>query len=36
MFERMEMAEYVYEGVVEPSFKNILEQILTVLVTAVK
>ena len=36
MFERMETAEYIYEGVVEPSYKNLLGKMPTVLSTAVK
>ena len=32
----MEFAESIYDGVVEPSYKNLLEQMLTILVTAVK
>ena len=36
MFEHMEISEYIYEGVVEPSYKNPLRQMPTVLVTAVK
>ena len=34
MFEHMEIAESIYEGVVEPSYKNIPGQTPTVLVTA--
>ena len=34
MFERMEISEYIYEGVVEPSYKNPPGQIPTVLVIA--
>ena len=37
MFERMEIAEYIYEGVVEPSLqKPLLGQMPTVLVSAGK
>ena len=36
IFERMEIAEYIYEGVVEPSYKNLLGKMPSVLVTAVK
>ena len=36
MFERMEIAESVYEGVVEPSNKNLIWQITTAMVTSVK
>ena len=36
MIERMEIEESIYEGVVEPSHKNLLGQIPTVLVTAEK
>ena len=36
MLERMEIAKYIYEGVVEPSYKNLPEQMPTVLVTAGK
>ena len=32
----MEIAETIYGGVLEPSCKRLLEQILTLLVTAVK
>ena len=32
----MEFSEYIYEGVVEPSYKNILGKIPTVLVPIVK
>ena len=31
MFERMEIVGYIYEVVVEPSYKNLLGQITTVL-----
>ena len=36
MFERMEMSESIYEGVVEPSYKKILGNMPTVLVSAGK
>ena len=36
MFEKMDMAESVYEGVVKPSYKNLLGQMTTMLVTAGK
>ena len=36
MFERVDIAENFYEGVVEPSYKNLLYQMLTMIVTAVK
>ena len=36
MFERMEIDETIYESVVEPSYKKILEQILTMMITAGK
>ena len=36
MFERMEISESIYEGVVEPSYKNQLGKIPPVLVTAGK
>ena len=36
IFERMEIAESIYEGVVEPSYKNILGHMPTVLVPAGK
>ena len=36
MFERMEIAEYIYEDVVEPSYENILGRMTTVLVSAGK
>ena len=36
MFERMEISEYIYEGVVEPSYKNQLGKIPPILVTAGK
>ena len=36
MFELTEIAEYIYEGVVEPSYKNLLGKMPTVIVTAVK
>ena len=32
MFERMEIAETIYEGVIEPSYKNLLEKMINVLV----
>ena len=35
MFEKMDIAESIYEGVVEPSYKNLLGQTPTVLVTSV-
>ena len=34
VFGRMDIAEYIYKGVVEPSYKKILGQIPTVLVIA--
>ena len=34
LFERMEIAGYIYEGVVQPSYKKLLGQIPTVLVIA--
>ena len=34
MFERMEIAEYINEGVVEPSYKKILGLMPTILVVA--
>ena len=34
--ERMEIAKSIYEGVVEPSYKNLLGQMPTVLVIAGK
>ena len=34
MFERMKIAESIYEGVVEPSYKNLPGNIPTVLVTS--
>ena len=34
MFDRMEIAESIYEGVVEPSYKKLLGQMPTVLVIA--
>ena len=34
MFEHMEITESICEGVVEPSYKKILGQVLTMLVTA--
>ena len=36
MFERMEIAEFIYEGVVEPSYKNLPGQTPTVLFKAVR
>ena len=36
MFERMEIAESIYEGAVEPSYKNRLGNMTTVLVSAGK
>ena len=36
MFEQMEIAEYIYEVVVEPSYKTLLGKPPTVLVTAGK
>ena len=37
MFERIEMEESIYEGVVEPSYKkNLLGQMPTILVSAGK
>ena len=36
MFEQTDMAEYIYEGVVEPSYKNSLGQTLTIMVAAGK
>ena len=36
MFERMEIAESIYEGVVEPSFKNLPGQTPTLLITSSK
>ena len=36
IFERMGIAEYIYEGVVEPSYKNLLGNMPTVLVTTEK
>ena len=33
MFEHMEIAKYIYEGVVEPSYKNLPSQTPTVMVT---
>ena len=29
MFERMEISGYIYEGVVEPFYENLLENMLT-------
>ena len=36
MFEHKEIAEYINEGVVEPSYKNLLGNMTTVLVSAGK
>ena len=36
MFERMEIAESIYEGVVEPSYKKIIGEMPTVLASAGK
>ena len=36
MFERMDISEYIYEGVVEPSYKKLLGKNPTVLVTSGK
>ena len=36
MFEHMEKAEYIYEGVVEPSYKKIPGNMPNMLVTAGK
>ena len=36
MFERMEIAESIYEGVVEPYYKNLAGETPTVMVTAYK
>ena len=36
MFERMEIEEYIYECVVENSYKNLLGQMPTMLVSTVK
>ena len=36
MFESMEISESIYQGVVEPSYKNLLGYMPTVLVTARK
>ena len=33
MFEHMDITEYIYEGVVEPSYNKILGKIPTVMVT---
>ena len=35
MFERMDIADSIYEGVVEPSYKKILGKMPTVLFTSV-
>ena len=32
----MKITEYIYEGVIEPSYKNLLGQMPTMLVSAVK
>ena len=32
----MEISEYIYEGVIEPSYKNLLDKIPTVMSTAGK
>ena len=34
MFESIEIAETIYEGVVEPSYKKLLDHMLTMLVSA--
>ena len=34
MFKHMEIAEPIYEGVLEPSYKKLLGQMTTVIVTA--
>ena len=36
MFGRMEISETIYGGVVEPSYKKLLEQMIIMLVTAGK
>ena len=36
MFERIEIKESIHEGVVEPSYKNLLGHIATMLVSAGK
>ena len=36
MFEHMKISEYIYEGVVEPSYKNPLGKMPTVLVLEAK
>ena len=36
MFERMEIEEYIYDVVVEPSYKNLQGNMPIALVTAVK
>ena len=33
MFERMDIAETLYEGYIEHYYKNLLEQMITVMVT---
>ena len=34
MFDCMEIAEYIYKGLVEPSYKNLPEQTPIVIITA--
>ena len=36
MFVSMEIVEYIYEDSVEPSYNNLLEQMLTVMITTGK
>ena len=36
MFEHMEIEKYIYEGVVEPSYKNLLGQMPNMLVSEEK
>ena len=36
IFERMDIAESIYKGVVEPSYKNLLGKMPTRLVTEIK
>ena len=36
IFECIKIAEYIYEGVVEPSYKNLLRKMSTVLISARK
>ena len=36
IFELVEIYENIYEGVVEPSYKKLIEQLLTVMVTSVQ